>query len=520
MELDSLDSFESSRPRESRFIATYSSPRDMIFTTDGSIPVEYCCLRCGNMLSDPVLTGCCGKNMCQVCIGVKKGDNCPLCDAQSFSYVKDQRVVRDMNTAILFCKHREQGCDWLGNLYKTKAHLENSCEHVEVVCSTCKGTVRRGDLSDHLEAKCYIQWSECSYCHNHVPVDSKESHLQECSEYSLPCPNGCGSEIKRCNVSSHNETCPKLLIECQYQSVGCTVSCTREDKHKHLEEEHVHHSLLALSSMQEQIKKLSNELTETKNELETVKQEVKDNNDIIAKLSLQLTQLRANNKELTDLLQSELQYFLNQPHHSPMKNLSIECMRIQLAMLNDPSSVILSPSQSLVFRLPMYAYYKTHQLPWYSPPFIVHSGYQMCIAVHLNGDQEGLGSHISIHLHLMSGAMDNKLNWPLNFHDMVMVSLVNQGSKNPTTSSSSGTSKVIKIRSKSEDSSPYATQQTLRTVVHLLNRVNKPVGEIGLSFSYIALFYAQSNINESVLVNDSLVFMLQLKNQNTITRSK
>lgn len=521
--LDEL-SLSTSRPRESCFVATYSSPRDMVFTSEGTVPEEYCCLKCSNLLVDPILTGCCGKNVCTACIGVEKGEDCPLCDALSFSYVKDQRVVREINATIVFCKYREQGCDWLGNVHKTKAHLENRCIYTELKCTTCNSTVRRGEMPEHLEAKCYIQWSQCPHCYNHFPIDSKESHLLECDEFILLCPNGCDSKIKRCDIPAHSETCPNMLIECQFMGAGCTTTCVRKDELKHLKEKHVDHSLLVFHSLQQQIKKLNDELTTTKTELTSVKQEVKDGNDIIAKLGVQLTQLRMNHKEVTDLLQSELQYFLHQPHNSPMKNLSIECLRIQLAVLNDPSSVILSPSNSLVFRLPMYSFYKSHNSPWFTSPFIVNNGYQMCMAVYLNGDQEGLGTHISIHLHLMAGAMDKKLSWPLNFRDTVVVSLVNQSSSKSTGGGASGKGDsspfLGRLKAKSDETSLYATQQTLRSVVHLLNRVNKPVGEIGLSFSYIALFYAQSNINQSVLVNDSLVFMLQLKCQNTMTRSK
>ena len=50
---------------------------------------------------------------------------------------------------------------------------------------------------------------------------------------------------------------------------------------------------------------------------------------------------------------------------------------------------------------------------WYSPPFYTHlGGYRMCLGGVANGYDEGKGTHVSVHVHLMRGEYDDLLKWP------------------------------------------------------------------------------------------------------------
>ncbi|XP_019864071.1 PREDICTED: TNF receptor-associated factor 6-like [Amphimedon queenslandica] len=52
---------------------------------------------------------------------------------------------------------------------------------------------------------------------------------------------------------------------------------------------------------------------------------------------------------------------------------------------------------------------------WYSPSFYSHQeGYKLCLSgVRANGESEGSGTHLSIHIHLMRGDHDETLKWPV-----------------------------------------------------------------------------------------------------------
>ncbi|XP_019857635.1 PREDICTED: WEB family protein At4g27595, chloroplastic-like [Amphimedon queenslandica] len=51
---------------------------------------------------------------------------------------------------------------------------------------------------------------------------------------------------------------------------------------------------------------------------------------------------------------------------------------------------------------------------WYSPSFYSHEkGYKLCLRVRANGESQGSGTHLSIHIHLMRGDYDDVLKWPV-----------------------------------------------------------------------------------------------------------
>ena len=62
---------------------------------------------------------------------------------------------------------------------------------------------------------------------------------------------------------------------------------------------------------------------------------------------------------------------------------------------------------------------------WYSPPFYSHpGGYNMCLNVFANGNDEGKGTHVSVYLFMMRGENDDNLVWP--FQGEVTLTLLNQ----------------------------------------------------------------------------------------------
>ena len=68
--------------------------------------------------------------------------------------------------------------------------------------------------------------------------------------------------------------------------------------------------------------------------------------------------------------------------------------------------------------------YKKSDEEWYSPSFLSHSnGYEMRVRIVANGEDEGLGTHLSLYIHLMAGKNDEKLSWP--FRGKVKVQLIN-----------------------------------------------------------------------------------------------
>ena len=70
-------------------------------------------------------------------------------------------------------------------------------------------------------------------------------------------------------------------------------------------------------------------------------------------------------------------------------------------------------------------YYMKSEEEWYSPSFLSHTnGYEMCVRIAANGEDEGQGTHLSLYIHLMADKNDDNLSWP--FRGEVKVQLINR----------------------------------------------------------------------------------------------
>ena len=71
-----------------------------------------------------------------------------------------------------------------------------------------------------------------------------------------------------------------------------------------------------------------------------------------------------------------------------------------------------------------FSIYKKNEDDWYSPSFVSSpSGYDMCLRIVANGQDEGQGTHLSLYVHLMAGKNDDLFSWP--FQGEVKVQLIN-----------------------------------------------------------------------------------------------
>ena len=121
-------------------------------------PKSLKCSICLLTLRDPHVISCCGNEFCQVCIERVKRDNkpCPLCNEQDFSTMLHKKLVREVNTLVIYCPQKELGCDWKGELGKVYGHLYpehggvNGCGYMIIACSyKCGVKLQRQKLREH-----------------------------------------------------------------------------------------------------------------------------------------------------------------------------------------------------------------------------------------------------------------------------------------------------------------------------------------------------------------------------------
>ncbi|XP_011405861.2 PREDICTED: TNF receptor-associated factor 4-like [Amphimedon queenslandica] len=191
-------------------------------------------------------------------------------------YFKDGRVERGIKSLKVYCTNTDSGCQWTGTIKDIDTHL-NSCTYHELVPCTngCGEMIRRSKLETHLTDNCPKRIVNCQYCKRRAThqLITSCSHLDECPDLPIQCSNeGCDEKIPRRSLASHEETCPKAIVPCEYNTVGCHKVMRREEQEKHNEEAIKQHLKAAVKKIEvllptNQLFKL-NEYTELKEEEE------------------------------------------------------------------------------------------------------------------------------------------------------------------------------------------------------------------------------------------------------------
>ena len=144
-------------------MAARKGGHDCDFVNDPPKDLE--CAICLLTLREPHVITCCGNQFCRPCIERVQRDRkpCPLCNDQNYEIFIHKKVMREVNSLLVRCPHKELGCGWEGELGHLNEHLdpgagqvsENSCGYVEVECiQKCGARFLRRELRDHLIGKC------------------------------------------------------------------------------------------------------------------------------------------------------------------------------------------------------------------------------------------------------------------------------------------------------------------------------------------------------------------------------
>ena len=520
------------------------------------IAQAFVCGVCHELLKEPLRTQCCEGSVCSQCLYDWQqvelaGDSCheeftcPLCGLQSFSFCVDDDLRQEMQEAVVSCKHSLLGCPWTGGVEQLGGHLQSAdgCQYVSQPCPQgCGKQVRRGLLTDHLlTAGCLLVWKKCEHCSDLVPDESMEAHINtSCPSYPLTCPNQCGATVKRAQLPHHDRECPLSVVDCPFKEAGCSAVMERKEITHHHQQEHVGHLLSAFQYLHDELSSIKLQLHTTQENQQAMAKELQKTKKDLADANMEFQKQKTSVNLITSTLRTELGFF----HPScSCEAFALECAKTQLAIMTDRSKAFLRPnSPALTFRLTNYSKLKQSNRPWHSPPFYIREGYKMCIAVHLNGDQEGSGTHISVHIHLMAGEYDSKLKWPLAYNEEISISLVQQQCEEnhkETARRSSNVAptlkkKFITLRSRSTDiitaskrtdmeeatlphtdytTSSVVVQHVIQSLVFNLYPVQKQLGAVGLPFGSIALFCTQSSVDSSVVCHNSLVFQLSMQSR-------
>ena len=90
------------------------------------------------LLLQPHLTACCGNHLSEAAAMKIQGETtiwiqgeggaCPLCKMPDMVTLPDKCFLRQVKQLHVFCRHKERGCEWQGELFNLDHHLQ-SCSY-------------------------------------------------------------------------------------------------------------------------------------------------------------------------------------------------------------------------------------------------------------------------------------------------------------------------------------------------------------------------------------------------------
>jgi TNF receptor-associated factor 4 len=293
----------------------------------------------------------------------------------------------------------------------------SGCRLAKITCAFCSEDIQRKDLNEHEEENCTKRPYSCEYCGDYKSIfeDVTTNHWPECRSRPVSCPNECGVSPKFELLDVHVEKCPLQVIDCPFKYAGCKERLPQKDMPDHITQSLALHMSLQATSHQQELKKLTNRISELEATVKLRELEIKN---LLQGIVNQQCKIQGGDEMKQEALD-------NHPTAMEMRENQSD---IEQDILKHMKSIVHNFLVELVpfsFSMPDFELKKSTNSSWYSTSFYTHPrGYKMCLRVEANGLGDGNNTHVSVYLYMMRGEYDDSLKWP--FRGDVTVQLLNQ----------------------------------------------------------------------------------------------
>ena len=219
--------------------------------------------------------------ICKICVGItrnaslyKQETTCKVC-SESPARVNHVKLVETaVNQLEIKCPLLRR-CNWSGKLSEAEEHLRN-CDSVLIQCDLCKEVFSRSERELHVTEQCPLRIIKCQYCYEEGKAEFLSHHFEDCDGFPISCPNECGAEFTRRELSEHRSECELEVVTCPYKEYGCKAeSMLRRDLLAHKKEfyiEHIDMSLVEIKQLKYENAHLEKEHDEMKCKVMSMKQ--------------------------------------------------------------------------------------------------------------------------------------------------------------------------------------------------------------------------------------------------------
>ena len=223
------------------------------------------------LLLEPQQTSCCGHHLSSEAVNrlLREGKPCPMCSGEQWSAMLDKYHRRRVHEVRVRCSHKENGCDWVGEINGFFRHV-NSCDRRPWECKYCG--------------------LKCTY------EEGGEKHWPTCLKFPELCPNSSEvGSVERCNMEQHRSECSLEPVACEMKEFGCSVVVPRKELARHMRESELQH-LTAMTMLNLRLtRQLQQESIERDRKIETLQQKMTKMQD---EQKRELTELKADVKEI------------------------------------------------------------------------------------------------------------------------------------------------------------------------------------------------------------------------------
>ena len=197
-----------------------------------------------------------------------------MCGGEQWSATLDKYHRRKVHEVRVRCAHKENGCDWVGEINAFFRHVD-SCDKRPWECGL-----------------------KCTY------EEGEKRHWPACPKFPEPCPNSCEvGSVERCNMEQHRSECSLEPVACEMKEFGCSVVVPRKELARHMRESELQH-LTAMTMLNLRLtRQLQQESTERDKKLAQLQQEMADKQtEMQHGIQTAMTEWKS---ELTEQLQQE-----------------------------------------------------------------------------------------------------------------------------------------------------------------------------------------------------------------------
>ena len=355
------------------------------------------------LLLEPQLTSCCGHHLSLEAATrlQREGKPCPMCNAGEWNAVLDKYHRRKVHEVRVRCWHKENGCEWVGEVNELKRHAD-SC-------------VKR-------------PW-ECQYCALKCTYGEGEGkHWPTCSKFPEPCPNSCEvGSVERCNMEQHRSVCSLEPVACEMKEFGCSVVVPRKELATHMRESELQH-LTGMTMLNLRLcRQLQQDSTERDRKMAQLQQEIAEQKKLQTEMKKKMDEFQAEQKKLqtemkkkTDEFQAEQKKELSELKDHIQK---VECATHHLEQHTDcgPCS---SGTVSQIITFTQFSKMERGDKKTSEPFYTHHHGLKFTLYITPVVMCPSVITGTGVYLCPMKGEYNSQLCWPVTVK--VHIQLLNQ----------------------------------------------------------------------------------------------